>query len=213
MKSYTIYFLRHGLTRGNLEGRYIGHTDLPLHSKGVEDLRSYQKLAPYPQAQAYFTSPLKRCKETLELIYPGQTCIEIPGLIEYNFGEFEGKTAKELEKVEAFSDWLRGDAHTAPPYGESNYEFTVRICDSFRKIVEGLMKTGVESAVICTHGGVIMALLAAFGLPEAPMHQWAVDAGWGYVCRITPGIWMRSNKMEVIDTLPKSMRDENEGNQ
>lgn len=207
MKSYTIYLLRHGLTKGNLNGQYIGHTDLPLASVGLEALRSYQKLAPYPKAQVYFSSPLKRCTETLKILYPKETPILIPGLIEYNFGEFEGKTAAELKTSEAFAQWLGGDANAAPPFGESNYDFTVRICDSFKKIVEGLMKTGTESALICTHGGVIMALLAAFGLPEAPMHQWAVDAGWGYVCRITPGIWMRSNKMEVINTLPQTLEE------
>ena len=30
MKNYTIYLIRHGITEGNLEGKYIGLTDLPL---------------------------------------------------------------------------------------------------------------------------------------------------------------------------------------
>ena len=38
MKTYTIHLLRHALTRGNLEGRYIGQTDEPLCREGREQL-------------------------------------------------------------------------------------------------------------------------------------------------------------------------------
>jgi Zn-dependent M16 (insulinase) family peptidase len=38
MKSYIIHFIRHGITEANLDGRYIGVTDIPLSSVGVEQL-------------------------------------------------------------------------------------------------------------------------------------------------------------------------------
>lgn len=45
MKSYTVYLLRHGLTKGNLNAQYIGHTDYPLSTFGIEQLKEIKKRA------------------------------------------------------------------------------------------------------------------------------------------------------------------------
>ena len=39
MKSYYIYLIRHGMTDAGNEGRYIGHTDVPLSEAGAQQLR------------------------------------------------------------------------------------------------------------------------------------------------------------------------------
>ena len=62
MKSYTVYLLRHGLTKGNLNAQYIGHTDYPLSTFGIEQLKEIKKEHPYPEVDAVFVSPLKRSK-------------------------------------------------------------------------------------------------------------------------------------------------------
>lgn len=49
----------------------------------------------------------------------------------------------------------------------------------FESIVEGLMKTGTTESVIVTHGGVIMTLLAVYGLPQAKPFEWTMDNGFG----------------------------------
>ena len=96
MKTYRIHFIRHGLTQGAEEGRYIGHTDADLSRDGILQLEDMQRDMVYPQASALFSSPLKRCMHTAQLLYPDRTPIEMEGLIEYNFGEFDGKSADEL---------------------------------------------------------------------------------------------------------------------
>ena len=40
MKTYTVYLIRHALTQGNLEGRYIGQTDESLCKEGIEQLEA-----------------------------------------------------------------------------------------------------------------------------------------------------------------------------
>ena len=70
MKSYTIHLIRHGITKGNLLGQYIGITDSPLSQQGIEQLLQKKEAGGYPQAQAYYTSPLSRCVDTLKLLYP-----------------------------------------------------------------------------------------------------------------------------------------------
>ncbi|MCC8023666.1 MAG: histidine phosphatase family protein [Clostridiales bacterium] len=205
MKNYTIYVIRHGLTRGNEEGRYIGHTDLPLSGAGAETLRKLRISHPYPEVDAVFSSPLKRCTASAKLLYPNRNPIVMDELIEYNFGEFETLRAEDLQDNADFSAWLQGGVHAAPPHGESNAEFSARICSGFEKLVDGMLRSGTQRTAIIGHAGVLMTILAAYGLPEAPMNQWMMDAGYGYELRITPGLWMRGHKVEVTDTCPVPM--------
>ena len=138
MKSYTIHLIRNALTDENLEGRYIGHTDVAISEDGKAQLAAMKEELVYPPAEAVFTSPLKRCKETAAILYPDNKAIVIDGFIEYNFGEFENKTAAELEKSPVFSRWLAGEKGVAPPFGESNEEFAARVCETFEKVAEVL---------------------------------------------------------------------------
>lgn len=205
MKTYTLHILRHGLTKGNLDGLYIGHTDTPLCTEGKEQLLQMKKELCYPDCSFLFSSPLSRCTETAKILYPSVKPIIIDGLIEYNFGEFEGKSAAELyEKQPLFPRWLAGEEGVAPPFGETNEDFAKRVCSSFVKIVDGLLKTGADNAVIITHGGVMGAILSNFGLPEASAHEWLAPSGCGFSLRITPSLWTSGQKLEVIDEIPLS---------
>ena len=203
MKSYNLYFFRHGITKGNLNAQYIGHTDLPLTTDSINELHSIKAKYHYPKVDAVFSSPLKRCKDSAEIMFPDNTIITIDDFIEYNFGEFEGKTAEELQNHPVFPDWLAGKKGIEPPFGESNNEFANRIATAFIKIVDGLIETGVTHTAIVTHGGVIMALLTLFGLPQAPMHEWLTPGGCGYTIRITPSLWSQGRKVEVIAQIPE----------
>ena len=177
MKSYTVHLIRNGLTDENLEGRYIGHTDVELSEEGKAQLGQMKDELIFPPVDAVFTSPLKRCTETAKILYPDNMPIVIDGFIEYNFGEFENKTADELKESPVFPRWLAGERGVEPPFGESNEAFEKRIRETFEKVAEGLMKTGTTSSAIVTHGGVIMAILAAYGIPELPMHEWLTPSG------------------------------------
>ena len=76
MKTYTVYLIRHALTQGNLEGRYIGQTDEPLCKEGIEQLEAMKNDYGYPYPDVVFTSSLKRCVETTKIIYPDKNPIE-----------------------------------------------------------------------------------------------------------------------------------------
>ena len=202
MKSYIIHFIRHGAIDETLSGKYIGTTDVPLSDKGKMDLKKLDYEYRYPGTQVVFTSPLKRCTETCRILYPEQNPLSIANLSECNFGEWEGKTAEELKSNPDFEKWLAGDNSVKPPRGESNADFTRRICRMFESIVEGLMKTGTTESVIVTHGGVIMTLLAVYGLPQAKPFEWTMDNGFGYSLRVTPMLWQRDKVCEVFQTIP-----------
>lgn len=202
MKSYTVHLIRNALTDESYDGRYIGHTDVEISESGKEQLRQMKDELVFPPVEAVFTSPLKRCTETAAILYPDNKPIIIDGFIEYNFGEFENKTAEELKDHPVFSKWLAGEKGAEPPFGESNAKFEKRVRETFEKVAEGLMKTGTTEAAIVTHGGVIMTVLAAYGIPELPMHEWITPNGCGFTIKINPSLWMRAKKFEVFSEFP-----------
>ena len=88
--------IRHGMTPGNEEHRYIGRTDEPLSQKGREQLLTLQKKGVYPAAACVAASPLERCRQTAELLYPGQAPCVFDQFREMDFGAFEGHNYEEL---------------------------------------------------------------------------------------------------------------------
>ncbi|HOD02431.1 MAG TPA: histidine phosphatase family protein, partial [Clostridiales bacterium] len=170
--------------------------------EGKAELIKLKKELAYPQGAVVVSSPLKRCLETARILYPENEPAIIRGFAECDFGEFEGLTADELKPYPEFGEWLKGGEGAAPPHGESNREFKNRVITDFLRLIQGLLKTGTDSCVVITHGGVIMMLLSYFGIPELPMHEWLTPFGCGYTVRITPSIWSRINKFEVIAEIP-----------
>ncbi len=213
MKSYRIHLIRHGLTDDNIKGVYSGRNETALSEEGKAQLLQMKEEYKYPQVDFVFSSPLKRCKETAEILYPHLNPFVIDELTEYNFGEFEGRTAEELhEKEPLFDRWLLGDENIKPPFGESNREFINRICNAFVKIIDGVVKSGSDNVAIITHGGVISSLLANFGIPEASVSEWMTPSGCGYTLLISHFLWMSGHKAEVIKEIPEIPQGESEGN-
>ncbi|MGN0578924.1 MAG: histidine phosphatase family protein, partial [Ruminiclostridium sp.] len=166
MKNYTIYLIRHGITEGNLEGKYIGLTDLPLCDEGYYAITRYAHDRLYPDVQKVYSSPLKRCLETADIIYPDRYVKQIDNIAECDFGEFEGKTAEELQDLPEYAEWLKGGYEAAAPGGESFGDFTLRCLDGLEEIFKDMMHDQVTKAAVITHGGVIMNLCAGYGLPK-----------------------------------------------
>lgn len=203
MQTYRIYLIRHGLIEGNLKGQYIGRTDAPLIPEGLAMLNAMRESYVYPEAEEYFTAPLLRCRQTMAALYPGVDPIVVPDLTECDFGIFEGKTPIELKDDPDYLTWT-GDkgADFTPPGGENTNHFVARVCTAFNNVVRYMMTEGKRDAVVCTHGGVIMAILATYGLPQQSMSTWNCLNGKGYCLSITPTVWMRGGMFEVMGTVP-----------
>ncbi len=209
MKSYYIHFIRHGITEANLDGRYIGVTDIPLSSVGIEQLEGIKSEGFLPGVGVVFTGPLSRCTESAEILYPDTKTIVIDELTEYNFGEFENKTALELDGTEDYGKWISGTI-PCPPGGEDSREFTERICVGLNKMVRKMMEMGVYEAAAVVHGGVMMSLFAACGLPRKRAVEWTCDPGTGYTARITASLYGKSGIIEIINTIPALQFEEPE---
>ena len=171
-----IYFLRHAMTAGNLEKRYIGRTDEPLCREGTEQLASVS----IPRCELLVCSPMKRCTETAALLFPGQEPVICEELRECDFGDFEGKYYPELNGDERYQKWIDSGGTLPFPNGESPDGFRERCCGGFMRIMERYRE--VESAAFVIHGGTIMSLLSRFAVPHRDYFDWQCKNAHGYRC-------------------------------
>ena len=169
-----VILIRHGKTRGNLEGRYVGRTDEPLCPEGVAALEGFHA----PPADALLVSPLRRCLETAAILYPGLTPAPVEGLRECDFGAFEMKNYAELNGDPAYQAWIDSGGELPFPGGESRASFQARCCRAFAEAVAGLPEDARVAVV--AHGGTIMAVLSRFGEPRKGYFDWQAKNGEGF---------------------------------
>ncbi len=198
MKTFKIHLIRHGLTEGNLKQQYIGSTDLPLAAAGVNELRRLKEETDYPRVDAVYSSPMLRCKQSAAILYPDKDIQLVDNLREIDFGDFEGKTANELEILPSYADWAAGRINAAPG-GEDNTDFAKRLCVGLNEIVRDMMQKGAEHAAVIMHGGAIMMLLSSCAVPRKSIVEWTCPAGSGFSILVTPSLYHSSGVVEVID--------------
>ena len=202
MTGYRLKLIRHGITQGNLDGKYIGVTDLPLCSEGAEELYNKLEENDYGSVQKVFISPLKRCRETAAILYPNTFISEIPELIEMNFGDFENKKAEDIMNSPEYKKFLKGGLDNSPPNGESMREVVERCVSAMEQIVSSMIQEGLTNCAVITHGGIIMNLLSCFGLPKYNPNDLVCDFGEGYEVMITASMWQRSSAFEILERFP-----------
>lgn len=202
MQSYRIQFIRHGITSGNLEGRYIGITDEGLCAEGKAELLQKKKDFLYPYCERIYSSPLKRCRETAELLYTDCTMRLVPELREMNFGSFENQPAEKLMKTEEYKLFMKGGLDNPPPNGESMRSVVERCYWAIDFIITDMMKHCITHTAVITHGGIIMNMLSCFGLPKASPMEWPSDFGEGYEVLVSADMWQRSNAFEIVGRFP-----------
>ena len=124
-----VILIRHLATPGNEKRQYIGRTDEPLSGCAVSAFREQQggpAAVPYPRIQCLAASPMRRCQQTAELIWPEVTVQTDPLLRECDFGRFEGKTYEDLKDEPDYIRWMESGGMTAFPEGESQEDFRAR---------------------------------------------------------------------------------------
>lgn len=91
-----VYLVRHGETAWSSCGRHTGRLDLPLTARGEANAATLAgRLAGIPFRQV-FTSPLARARRTCELAGFGARAVIDPDLIEWDYGEYQGKTQAQI---------------------------------------------------------------------------------------------------------------------
>ena len=186
----TFYFLRHGATKGNLERRYVGATDEALLPEARQALSALR----LPPVAAVYASPMRRCVETAEILYP-ETLVEcVPDFRECGFGAFEYKNYEELKDLPEYRAWLDSSGFTAFPGGESRADFCARVVNSFDQAAKEAELLGGDAAIVA-HGGTLMAIFEARALPRQDFYAFQAAPGHGYAA-----VW-HGGALEILSSL------------
>ena len=171
-----ILLIRHGQTAGNLEKRYIGRTDEPLCDAGIAAL----KQRCFPCCEVLVSSPMTRCLQSAGILFPAQKIRICDDFRECDFGDFEGRSFRELNGDPQYQRWIDSCGTMPFPNGESPADFRTRCCSGFRQIVSGY--ADAESIALVVHGGTIMSILSQFALPHRDYYDWMTDNAHGWLC-------------------------------
>jgi len=160
-----LYFVRHGETDWNAEGRYQGSKDIPLNDRGRVQAALNGELLKTLLARSgrsstdftWYVSPLSRTRETMDRVRAGvgeplpDLTID-PRLIEISFGIYEGHLHTDLASgTMAIAGERSADFwYFRPPEGESYDDVAKRVLDF------GAALTG--PSVIVSHGGILRVL-------------------------------------------------------
>ncbi len=180
-----VYFVRHGETDWNIQGRLQGLTDTPLNARGIEQAQQIaERLAEVPNIAAIYTSPLQRARTTSQIIGErlGLAPIADDRIVERNMGAVEGLTGAEVAQryPEFAARWRVGEKRVPFPDEEPPEQMRRRIA-SFLHDIQAQHPDG--SIVVVTHGGamgIIMALVMHLDL-ERRLPFWFDNASLNIV--------------------------------
>jgi broad specificity phosphatase PhoE len=94
----TVYLARHGETEWSSSSKHTGLTDLPLTERGERNARALKKRLSGLSFAKVFTSPLQRVRRTCELAGYGDRAEIDRDLVEWNYGDYEGRRTLDIHK-------------------------------------------------------------------------------------------------------------------
>ena len=196
MRTLNIYLLRHGETAWNADNnRYCGRTDIALTEKGIRQAERVRTLLQHTDFEAVFSSPLQRAATTA-LIASGKEPSPHPGLIELDFGKWEGKTKEEFigEDPQCWNNWMQDPYNNrAGGNGETGREVVER-ADAFFNTLRKSFHGG--NIMVVAHNGLNRLFMAyKLGMPLANYRQLVQEnsaitmftldkEGWFQLCRL-----------------------------
>jgi len=156
-----VYLARHGETAWTLTGQHTGLTDLPLTERGERNARRLAERLRGAIFAKVFTSPLQRATRTCELAGFGAVAEIDRDLLEWNYGEYEGRLTTDIHKERP--DWQL--FRDGCPGGESPKEVGTRADRAVKRM------RGVKGDVLLFSSGHFLRVFAARWL--------GVDAAFG----------------------------------
>jgi broad specificity phosphatase PhoE len=164
-----VFAIRHGETAWSLSGQHTGTTDIPLTDKGR---RLADRLRPILTKETFalvLVSPLQRARETCALAGLRDLALVERDLMEWNYGEYEGLTLKQIHETRP--GWLI--FRDGCPGGESPEQVGARV-----DRVIALARAAGGDVALFAHGHVLRAFVARWiGLPAGEGQHFLLDTG------------------------------------
>lgn len=146
-----IFLIRHGETEWAATDKHTGFTDIPLTEKGRAQGELLRKRLQGHNFEKVFTSPLKRAKDTCDIVGYGKKAIIDSDLVEWDYGKYEGLTTAEIHKIDP--NWTVFDK--GAPGGESIANISARADHFLAKL------KGCKADVAVFSSGHFLRVLAA----------------------------------------------------
>jgi broad specificity phosphatase PhoE len=165
----SVFAIRHGETAWSLSGQHMGTTDIPLTDDGR---RLAERMRPVLASEAFalvLCSPMQRARETCELAGLGDRAVINPDLMEWNYGEYEGLTPKQIHEVAP--GWLI--FRDGCPGGEAPEQVGARV-----DRVIGRARAAKGDVALFAHRHVLRVLAPRWiGLPASAGQHFLLDTG------------------------------------
>ena len=167
MPSQRVFLVRHGETEWSASGQHTGVTDIPLTGNGRKIATLWAPvLAGFPFGQV-LTSPLQRARETCELSGLGDRAEIDRDLMEWNYGEYEGLTSKEIQA--RAPGWLL--FRDGCPGGERPEDVSARADQLIARV-----RANGQDVVMFAHGHIFRVFVARWiGLPATAGRHFLLD--------------------------------------
>ena len=151
-----VYLLRHGHVDNGGEKRYLGRTDVPLDALGLEQAQALREYFKTISIDAVFTSPLKRCMQTAQILFAEYLCVE--ALREIDMGDWDNMPMSHIRLHFPKLYAQRGEdfEYFTPPNGESFHDVAQRARYAFDTIAHHAKGT----IIIVAHAGVNRMILS-----------------------------------------------------
>jgi len=187
-----LFLIRHGEIEPAAMGKLIGHADVALSERGVEQARHLAEKLSSVRLDAVYSSDLRRAYRTAEIIAEYNQVSAQPSAAwrEINMGLWEGRTLSALndEAPQQVSSLFSDPALFEYPGGESFADFTRRIREALGQL---LLTHSHGNIALVVHGGVCRAIIG--GVLEMPMRSWLrIAQGYGCLNVIT---WYESHPL------------------
>jgi len=135
----TLYLIRHGATGANLENRFAGRSQEPLHPSGIKQIQEVGTELESCNITRIICGPLSRTRQTAEIL---QNTLNIPvtvsdGLTEINIPHWDGLTKQEIREKfgDEYPTWLNSPEFFALPGCETLAEVQERSRQALKGIV------------------------------------------------------------------------------
>lgn len=198
-----IYVFRHGETDWNKEGRFQGHTDIPLNQTGRDQAQLLSDVTESLQAQIILCSDSRRAVETAQFVN-AKVNLEVvyhEALRECRLGDPEGMLIPEILQKYGADTWEKWRSphllDFAFPNGESKREHTQRMKDFLSPYL--LEHSHLNKVLLSTHGGSLRALaqscvnspFEAVAIPNCALYHLQykrTTREWFFVQQLSPSL-------------------------
>jgi alpha-ribazole phosphatase/probable phosphoglycerate mutase len=152
-----VLFIRHAETE--MAGRFCGHSDPELNKQGQTQLARLTRVLSTEKIREIYSSDLRRAQSTAEAIAADRNIPLTlrPALREIHFGDWEGMTWRQIERMnpDYARRWVDGYPHVPAPAGESFPMFETRVLDEVNRLID----RDAEAIAVVTHAGVLRVVL------------------------------------------------------